>query len=72
MYSTDDEYFDSDEFRDMLATYEEAVSQGQPVFLDADELAWLNDYNLHVYETLAPHLSDADREWLMVKCRGLG
>lgn len=40
--------------------------------LDADELAWLNDYNLHVYETLAPHLSDADREWLMVKCRGLG
>ena len=44
MYSTDDEYFDSDEFREMLATYEEAVSQGQPVFLDADELAEIADY----------------------------
>ena len=41
---TGDEYFDSDEFRDLLATYEDAVSTGQPVFLDADELADIADY----------------------------
>ena len=44
MKKTGDEYFDSDEFRDMLAEYEEAVDTGQPVFLDADELAEIADF----------------------------
>ena len=44
MKKTGDEYFDSEEFRDMLAAYEEAVSTGQPVFMDADELAEIADY----------------------------
>ena len=39
MKRTGDEYFDSDDFRNMLAEYEEAVNTGQPVFMDADELA---------------------------------
>lgn len=55
MYNTDDEYFDSEEFRDMLATYEEAVNNGQPVFLDADELAEIADY----YQ-MTGHISEAD------------
>ena len=44
MKTTGDEYFDSEEFRDMLAEYEKAVSTGQPVFLDTDELAEIADY----------------------------
>lgn len=44
MKKTGDEYFDSEEFREMLATYEEAVNTGQPVFLDADELAEIADF----------------------------
>lgn len=44
MKKTGDEYFDSDEFREMLATYEEAVNTGQPVFMDADELAEIADF----------------------------
>ena len=44
MKKTGDEYFDSDEFRELLAEYETAVSTGQPVFMDADELAEIADY----------------------------
>lgn len=44
MKKTGDEYLDSEEFRELLATYEEAVSTGQPVFLDADELSEIADY----------------------------
>ena len=44
MKKTGDEYFDSDEFREILATYEEAVNTGQPVFMDADELAEIADF----------------------------
>ncbi len=44
MKKTGDEYFDSDEFRELLAEYEEAVNTGQPVFMDADELAEIADY----------------------------
>lgn len=44
MKKTGDEYFDSEEFREMLATYEEAVNTGQPVFMDADELAEIADF----------------------------
>ena len=35
--------------------------------MTADELAWLNDYHQMVYEKLAPHLSDEEKEWLKSK-----
>ena len=41
---SNDEYFDSAEFQDLLNTYEKAVGAGEPVFLDADELADIADY----------------------------
>jgi tetratricopeptide (TPR) repeat protein len=41
---TGDEYFDSQEFLDMLASYEQAVNTHQPVLMDADELAEIADY----------------------------
>lgn len=44
MKKTGDEYFDSEEFHEMLAEYEEAVNTGQPVFMDADELSEIADY----------------------------
>lgn len=44
MKKTGDEYFDSEEFREMLAEYEKAVNTGMPVFLDADELAEIADF----------------------------
>ena len=44
MKKTGDEYFDSDEFRELLAEYENAVNTGMPVFMDADELSEIADY----------------------------
>ena len=44
MKRTGDEYFDSEEFRELLAEYEDAMNTGQPVFMDADELAEIADY----------------------------
>ena len=44
MKKTGDEYFDSEEFREMLADYEEAVNNGEPVFMDAEELTEIADY----------------------------
>ena len=41
---TDDEYFDDDEFRELLYEYEQAVRSGQPVFMDADDLGDVADY----------------------------
>ena len=41
---TGEEYFDSEEFRELLETYENAVDTGQPIFLDADELADIAEY----------------------------
>ena len=41
---TGDEYFDSEEFREILEEYERAVNTGQPVFMDADELAEIADF----------------------------
>ena len=38
-----------------------------PDLLGAEALKWLNDYNLHVYETLAPVLPDEIAQWLQVK-----
>lgn len=39
-----DNYFDSDEFREILGEYEKAVNTGQPVFMDADELSEIADF----------------------------
>ena len=44
MKKTGDEYFDSQEFHELLDDYEKAVGSGQPVFMDADELAEIADY----------------------------
>jgi tetratricopeptide (TPR) repeat protein len=41
---TGDEYFDSEEFLDMLGEYENANNSGSPVFLDSDELTQIADY----------------------------
>ena len=38
-----DDFFDSDEFRDLLSTYEEAVSSGQTIFMDSEELSEIAD-----------------------------
>jgi tetratricopeptide (TPR) repeat protein len=39
-----DGYFDDEEFREMLEDYERTVKSGQPVFMDADDLADIADY----------------------------
>ena len=44
MKKTGDEYFDSEEFRELLAEYENAMETGMPVFMDADELSEIADY----------------------------
>lgn len=44
MKKTGDEYYDSEEFHDLLNEYEQAVNTGEPVFMDADELAEIADY----------------------------
>jgi Xaa-Pro aminopeptidase len=37
--------------------------------LTPEELQWLNDYHQMVYDRLAPHLDDADRDWLRTATR---
>lgn len=44
MKDTDNEYFDSEEFRELLEEYETSVNTGQPVFMDVDELSEIADY----------------------------
>ncbi|MCR4603240.1 MAG: tetratricopeptide repeat protein [Prevotella sp.] len=44
MKETGDEYFDSEEFHEILSEYESAVDKGLPVFLDAEELTDIADY----------------------------
>lgn len=44
MKKTGDAYFDNEEFRSLLSTYEESVKSGQPIFMDADELTDIADY----------------------------
>ena len=41
---TDEEYFNDEEFREMLNDYEQAVQSGQSVFMDADDLADIAEY----------------------------
>jgi len=40
----DDDYFNDEEFRELLEDYEQTVRAGQPVFMDADDLADIADY----------------------------
>lgn len=41
---TGDEYFDSNEFKHILNDYEKSVKEGQPIFMDIDELIDIADY----------------------------
>lgn len=41
---TGDDYFDSNEFRDLLKSYEESVRSGVPIFFDTDDLTDIADY----------------------------
>ena len=44
MMQTGDKYFDSKPFQETLSSYEKSVREGQPIFLDVDELADIADY----------------------------
>ena len=44
MQTDDLEYFDSEEFRQLLKTYEDSAKSGHPVYMDADDLADIADY----------------------------
>ena len=42
-----------------------------PILVDmllTEEIAWLNDYHQHVFDTLSPHLSDDETAWLREAC----
>ena len=44
----------------------------EPIILDElapEEIAWLNSYHKYVYEKLAPHLDDEEKEWLKEKTK---
>lgn len=52
--SIDEDYFDSEDFQELLSSYEESVESGEPMFLDADDFVDLADYyNLHDEECKA-------------------
>ena len=36
-----------------------------------EELSWLNAYHQHVFDTLSPHLSPAESDWLRIACAPL-
>jgi len=38
-----------------------------PSMLSVREHAWLNKYHQQVYETLSPHLTEEEKEWLKEK-----
>ena len=43
-----EEYFDTDDFRELLESYETSIEAGHPVFMDADDLVDIADYyNAH-------------------------
>lgn len=39
--------------------------------LTAEETAWLDNYNQHVYEALSPSLNEGEQEWLKEACSNL-
>lgn len=42
--NNEDAYFNDEEFREILNEYEQAAESGQPIFMDADDLADIADY----------------------------
>lgn len=40
----DEDYYNSEDFQELLNSYEESVASGQPMFLDADDIVDLADY----------------------------
>ena len=44
MQQDDLEYFNSEDFREILSKYEESAKSGHPVYMDADDLADIADY----------------------------
>jgi len=42
--NSSEDYFKDREFRELLENYEQAVRSGQPIFMDADDLADIADY----------------------------
>ena len=40
-----------------------------PELLSAEETAWLNDYHQRVYDTLSPHLTADESDWLREACQ---
>ncbi len=49
-----------------------ATSPIVPGVLSRDQIDWLNDYHRRVFEQLAPHLTDEERDWLAAKCAVIG
>ena len=49
-----------------------ATSPIVPGVLTRDQLDWLNRYHRHVFELLAPCLTDEERDWLARKCAAIG
>ena len=49
-----------------------ATSPIVPGVLSRDELDWLNAYHREVFEKLAPHLTEDERDWLAKKCAAIG
>jgi len=39
----------------------------ESTLLSAEEMQWLEGYHKQVYDTHAPHLSEAEKEWLKHK-----
>ena len=45
-----------------------------PIILDMllpEEIAWLNDYHQHVFDTLSPHLNEEEKTWLKDACAAI-
>ena len=43
-----------------------------PIIVDMllpEELSWLNAYHQHVFDTLSPHLSPSESDWLRTACK---
>lgn len=55
MMHTGDEYFDSRDFREILASYEESVRSGHPIFMDVDDLTDIADYYNFIGDTEKAH-----------------
>ena len=45
-----------------------------PIILDMmaqEEIAWLNAYHQRVFDTLSPHLSPEEKDWLSTACEAI-